>query len=84
MTTAFEIRNEATDRLEIWVEPWCHPYFVPRGSMLKLIYAAGPDPLSTELTPERLVVWPNSECEPDAELDGRRVSPQFDGPAGNP
>ena len=77
MPAAYEIRNELAEPLEVWVEPWCHPYRVPPGSTLKLTWQPGADPLHTELTPERLVVWPNSDREPDAELDGRRVAPDF-------
>ena len=77
MTGAYEIRNELADTLEVWVEPWCHSYKVPPGATLKLTYVAGSDPLHTELNPELLAVWPNSDREPDAELDGRRIAPDF-------
>jgi hypothetical protein len=78
MISDYEIRNEISESLEIWVEPWCHPYFVPRGSTLRLIYVASAEwPILTELTPERLVVWTNSKYEPTAELDGKAVSPDF-------
>jgi hypothetical protein len=73
---AFEIKNEIWDSLEVWVEPSCHSYPVPRGSTLNLLYTAtGECPLSTEMTAERLVVWTNSDFEPMAELDGRSVRP---------
>jgi hypothetical protein len=83
--TAFEIRNEGSDRLDVWVEPWCHPYTVPRRSTLKLSYrASGGAPLYTEHRPDLLVVWTNSAHAPTAELDGRRVEPEFGGPPVQP
>ena len=78
MNSAYEIRNEISESLEIWVEPWCHPYFVPRGSVLRLSYVASAEwPIQTVVTPERLVVWTNSNYAPTAELDGKAVSPDF-------
>jgi hypothetical protein len=76
MSAAFEIRNDMSDVLEVWIEPWCHPYYVPRGSTLGLSYKAE-GTLLTEHTAERLVVWLNSKYEPDAVLGGRRVLPDF-------
>lgn len=74
------IRNEISDRLEVWVEPWCHPYKVRRGSVLTLRFkpdrrCAG---LEMELNCERLVVWPDSDHAPEAEIDGRKVEPDWE------
>lgn len=78
MNAAYEIRNQVSEELEVWVEPWCHPYRVPRGSVLRLSYAASAEyPLHTEVTPGGIVVWTNSEREPAAELDGMAVAPDF-------
>jgi hypothetical protein len=74
----YEIRNDFCDELEVWIEPWCHPYRVPRGSVLKLSYNALPGvALHTEQMPDRLVVYTNSAYAPAAELDGRPVVPDF-------
>lgn len=74
----YEIRNDVADELEVWIEPWCHPYRIPRGAVLKLVYAAAEGaPLYTEALPERLVVYTNSAYAPDAELNGQPVAPDF-------
>ena len=78
MADAFEIRNNASDSLCVWVEPWCHPYYLPRGACLKLSYDQRFEhPPQIEVTPETLVVWSNSKQAPSAELDGNPVEPDF-------
>jgi len=47
MKVAYEIQNRSSEQLEVWVEPWCHPYSVPRDSVLRLSYVATKDPLIT-------------------------------------
>jgi hypothetical protein len=78
MNAAFEIRNLLSEELHVWIEPWCHPYRVPKGSILRLSYAASTEhPLHTEVTPDGIVVYTNSDHEPAAEVDGRAVAPDF-------
>ena len=77
MKAAYHIQNRSCDLLEVWVEPWCHPYRVPRDSVLRLSYVATRHALVTEFTPDGIAVWTNSRDEPSAELDGVAIAPDF-------
>ena len=75
------VRNEQADELDVWVEPWCHPYRVPRRSVLVFHYEAKSEEagrVDTQLTPESLVIWFSSAYAPTAELDGKPVEPVWD------
>jgi len=81
MHMIYAVRNGHTDELEVWVEPWCHLYKVPRGSVLTFLYDAASEEearVDTEPTPERLVVWFSTKFDPKAELDGNPVQPSWD------
>ncbi|TFI56920.1 hypothetical protein E2493_17800 [Sphingomonas parva] len=75
------IRNQQSDTLEAWVEPWCHPYRVASGSELVLRYEARSESdarIDAELTPERLVLWFGADHAPAAERDGIPAKPDWD------
>ena len=80
MRLIHSVKNEQEDELDVWVEPWCHPYLVPRGSVLVFHYEAKSEEsgrVDTVLTPESLVIWFSSAYAPTAELDGKPVEPAW-------
>ena len=75
------VKNERADELQVWVEPWCHPYKVPPGSVLVFYYEAASEEaarVDTVLTPELHVLYFNTDYHPRAELDGEHVEPAWD------
>lgn len=81
MRLIHSVKNEQADELWVMIEPWCHPYRVPRGSVLVFHYDAKSEDdgrVDTELTSECLVIWFSSDDVPTAELDGKHVEPAWD------
>jgi hypothetical protein len=81
MRLTFTLRNDDVAGLEVHVEPWCFPYFVPSGSVLKFHYEAE---IATETLVETevrgsgfIAVWCRSDDPPLAELDGKSVEPMW-------
>ncbi len=81
MRLTYSVKNEQADELGVWLEPWCHPYRVPPGSVLIFHYEAKSEEagrVDTELTPESLIIWFSSAYAPTAELDGKPVELTWD------
>ena len=81
MRLAFKVWNDQLAELEVHVEPWCYPYFVPHGSTLTFHYDvdAASDAIG-EVEVRRgdwLAVWFESEGPPTAQLDGQPVEPMW-------
>ena len=81
MRLTFKLRNEHDAELEVDVEPWCFPYFVPRGSSLVLHYEAASCSDAIEEIEVRgaewIAVWFDSSTPPDVEMDGKPVGPMW-------
>lgn len=80
MQLTYTVQNELADELNVWIEPFCHPYRVPQGSKLTLRCEATAERgglLEMETNEQGLTFWFNTEYEPDAELDGTPVLPMW-------
>ena len=78
MKRTYLVVNERPGELDVWLEPWCHPYRVPDGSTLTFRYEASEGQgfqVETVATGVGLTVWLDSDYEPDVELDGSSVEP---------
>jgi hypothetical protein len=80
MQRTLTIQNEVADELGVWIEPFCNPYRVPKGSKLTLIYDASEERgglIEVEANAEGLTYWFDTDYEPDALLDGAPISPMW-------
>jgi hypothetical protein len=78
MQRTLTLQNEVADQLAIWIEPFCNPYRVPRGSKLTLIYDVSVERgglIEMEANAEGLTYWFDTDYEPDALLDGAAILP---------
>ena len=80
MQRTMVVQNENAAGLGIWIEPWCHPYRVPKGSRLTLIYDVSGERsglVEMEANTEGLTYWFDTDYAPDALLDGEPILPMW-------
>lgn len=79
MPLLHRIMNNTAENLAIWSEPFCNGYVVPPGSTLDFfgeVQTEHSPLIETETTRDGLTVYFNHVgYEPDAVLDGHRISP---------
>ena len=81
MKRTYMIRNERPEVLDVWHEPWCHPYQVPSGSTLVFHYDASERQrymVETAVTKEGITIWLDTDHVPDVTLDDLPVEPSWD------
>ena len=81
MKRTYIIHNERLEVLDVWHEPWCHPYRVPSGSKLEFQYDASERQrylVETIVTKEGITIWLDTDTEPEVVLDGVPVEPSWD------
>lgn len=74
------IQNETADELSVWIEPFCNPYRVPKGSKLTLTYDANGERgglIEMQATAAGLTCYFDTDYEPDALLDGTPILPMW-------